>query len=112
MHARGTTNRNDRGSAASRRSLKAWMLETFGDGYTAPCAFCELELDWHTMTKDRYPVPGVDGGRYERGNVRPACMSCNAREGSRMMHERRRRHEARLARRRERYAQRRSAGLT
>lgn len=88
---RGTSNSNQRGFAAQRRELKIWMLEEFGDGYTAPCAFCEEELDWFTMTKDRYPVPGVEGGKYERGNVRPACGRCNSRGGQQLAMERRRR---------------------
>lgn len=112
---RGTTNRNERGSAKDRRALKAWMLAQFGDGYTAPCAFCGIELDWHTMTKDRYPKPGRKGGRYIKGNVRPACLSCNAVEGAVQAAleraEAKARRERRNAQARARRAQRRSAGL-
>ena len=78
-----TGNTNARGSAAQRRELKAWMLQQFGDGTTAPCAFCGQPLTADTMTKDRHPIPARAGGRYTRDNVRPACLSCNASHGAR-----------------------------
>jgi len=74
-------NGNHRGSAAERRALKTWMLSEFGDGISCLCAFCGKVLLYSTMTKDRFPIPGRDGGKYVKGNVRPACMSCNARDG-------------------------------
>lgn len=80
---RGTTNRNERGSAAKRRELKTWMLAEFGDGISATCCFCGRVLLFSTMTKDRFPLPGRKGGKYVKGNVRPACLSCNASEGAR-----------------------------
>ena len=79
MTHRGTTNRNERGSAAKRRELKTWMLAEFGDGISAPCSFCARALFYSQITKDRFPTPGRRGGRYVKGNVRPACLSCNAR---------------------------------
>lgn len=107
---RGTTNRNERGNATYRRALKCWMLATFGDGVTAPCAFCDRPLLYSQMTKDRYPKPGRKGGQYVRGNVRPACMSCNASEGARQAAleraERDQRRRNRNARRRSLYAAR------
>lgn len=78
---RGTTNRNDRGSAESRRIRKQWLLDMFGDGVTAPCAFCAAPVEFTTITVDRYPVPGCRGGRYVRGNIRPACGPCNSTHG-------------------------------
>lgn len=36
-----------------------------------------------TITVDRYPVAGRDGGTYRRGNIRPACAPCNYAEGGR-----------------------------
>lgn len=109
MTHRGTTNRNERGSAKSRRELKTWMLAEFGDGISVLCAFCQRALLYSTMTKDRFPVPGRRGGRYVKGNVRPACLSCNASEGARQgaidRTEKKLKHEAQLARRRELYAQ-------
>jgi hypothetical protein len=80
---RGSTNRNERGNAAARRALKTWMLAEFGDGISTVCCFCGRVLLFSTMTKDRFPIPGRKKGRYVKGNVRPACLSCNASEGAR-----------------------------
>ena len=108
MTHRGSTNRNERGGSKDRRSLKTWMLGFFGDGITAPCAFCGRRLLYSQITKDRFPVPGRKGGRYVKGNVRPACMSCNASEGARQAAIERAvlkaRRDARNARRRHLYA--------
>lgn len=79
---RGTSNSAVRGSSYARRKLKQWMLDTFGDGVTAPCSFCGAALTFETLTKDRYPIPGCHGGKYVKGNVRPACMKCNASNGA------------------------------
>lgn len=83
MTTRGTTNRNDRGSAFGRRQRKLWLLTTFGDGVTASCSFpgCEVVLDVETITVDRHPIPGCQGGTYRRGNIRPACAPCNSEHG-------------------------------
>jgi hypothetical protein len=84
--ARGTTNRNSRGSVEDRRRRRQWLLDTFGDGTSAPCSLqlrCDgtaLTLD--TVTVDRFPVPGIEGGTYERGNIRPACGPCNSADGN------------------------------
>jgi len=86
--ARGTSDTNSRGSAASRRARKAFLLVTFGDGYTAPCFFCHFELDWFTLTVDRI-LRGINGGSYKRDNIRPACGACNSSDGSIEMHLRR-----------------------
>lgn len=86
------------------------MLAEFGDGLSAPCAFCGRVLLPSEVTKDRFPVPGRKGGKYVRGNVRPACLSCNAAEGARQAAiertEAEAKRQARLARRRELYAAR------
>jgi hypothetical protein len=105
MGASRPSNNDPRGSAAQRRARKIWMLQQFGDGYTAPCAFCEIELDYHTLTADRWPVLGCDGGRYVRGNIRPACLHCNSSEGAK---ERARRHQERKARNEARNSRRRA----
>jgi hypothetical protein len=81
MSARGTTNTDSRGSSYSRRARKVYLLARFGDGYTAPCHFCLIELDWFTITVDRI-LPGALGGRYIRSNIRPACISCNSVDGT------------------------------
>lgn len=90
MSGRGTTNRNVRGSAASRRARKQWLLDNFGDGVTAPCFHpeCETTLDFTNITVDRHPIPGCDGGTYARDNIRPACGFHNSSAGSLEMHRR------------------------
>lgn len=108
---RGTTNRNERGSAARRRELKTWMLAEFGDGISVACCFCGRALLYSTMTKDRFPVPGRKGGKYVKGNVRPSCLSCNSSEGARQAAiertEAKEKRDHRNRRRRELYATRR-----
>lgn len=79
---RGTTNRNARGGAPERRKRKQWLLNVYGNGKTAPCSYaCGRRVNRETMTVDRYPVPGCDGGTYRKGNIRPACEHCNSRYG-------------------------------
>lgn len=79
---RGTTNRNDRGSAETRRRRKQWLLNVYGNGKTARCSYgCGRKVDFTSITVDRYPVPGCQGGTYQRGNIRPACGPCNFRDG-------------------------------
>lgn len=78
---RGTTNTNVRGSASDRRNRKIWLLTTFGDGRKVPCHDCGMVLNWATLTVDRI-LPGCLGGKYVRGNIRPACQQCNIRRGN------------------------------
>jgi 5-methylcytosine-specific restriction endonuclease McrA len=40
------------------------------------CYRCGVQLDVGGVTVDRI-VPGRKGGRYVRGNIRPACAPCN-----------------------------------
>jgi hypothetical protein len=87
---RGTSNTNARGSSAARRIRKQFLLDTFGDGETCTCATCPTELDAETVTVDRYPVAGIDGGTYRRNNIRPQCMPCASRQGGLMSATRRR----------------------
>ncbi|AON96716.1 HNH endonuclease [Mycobacterium phage Gengar] len=87
---RGTSNTNDRGSAAARRRRKQWLLDKFGDGTTCTCSTCPTVLTFDTITVDRYPIAGVDGGRYVHGNIRPQCSLCASRQGADMSHARRR----------------------
>lgn len=83
------SNSNDRGSAEQRRKRKQWLLDTFGDGVTAPCSFegCETMVDFDTIQVDRHPIPGVDGGTYARGNIRPACFPHNYEHGLKLAAE-------------------------
>lgn len=87
---RGSSNKNETGSAADRRARKRWLLNEFGDGETCPCSFegCETILTFETLTVDRYPIRKVDGGTYRRENVRPACAFHNSQDGSLEMHRR------------------------
>jgi hypothetical protein len=62
-----------RGSAASRRARKLWMLATWGDGTTCPCVHCGKALTFATVEADRI----VPGGAYARSNVQPSCRGCN-----------------------------------
>lgn len=91
MTTRGTSNTNDRGSAKSRRVRKQWVLDVFGNGRIAFCSFlgCSEELTFETITIDRYPIPGCEGGTYKRGNIRPMCGFHNSSTGSLLGHERR-----------------------
>jgi len=80
---RGTSNGNQRGSVKERKRRREWLLTTFGDGVQAPCAFeCGTMVTMETITVDRFPLPGCQGGRYVRGNIRPACGPCNSRGGA------------------------------
>jgi hypothetical protein len=93
-HPRGTTNRNERGNTAARRERRQWLLDTFGDGVTAPCSIrwdghCLGTVSEGTLTVDRHPVPGIDKGTYARDNIRPACGPCNSRHGSALREQRR-----------------------
>jgi len=47
------------------------------------CYRCGVLLTEDTVTVDRI-IPGCQGGTYRRNNIRPACGSCNSREGGRM----------------------------
>lgn len=94
MTKRGTSNTNSRGSAASRRIRKRWLLKTFGDGETCLCSTCPTVLTFDTLTVDRYPIPGVDGGTYRRGNIRPQCQPCASKQGGDMSKERKARKHA------------------
>lgn len=88
-YPRGTTNTNTRGSAEDRRRRRAWLLRTFDLDLGPEVARCALAIhpDCHgtvtdaTMQVDRI-VSGLHGGRYVRGNIRPACPPCNHQRGT------------------------------
>lgn len=80
---RGTSNSNSRGGSKDRRIRKQWLLDNFGDGESAPCSFnCGTLVTFTTITVDRFPISGIEGGTYKRGNIRPACGPCNSSDGS------------------------------
>lgn len=80
---RGTSNSNDRGGSEQRRRRKQWLIDEFGDGELVVCRLCWRELlDFPSVTVDRFPVPGSEGGRYVRGNIRPVSARCNSVDGN------------------------------
>jgi 5-methylcytosine-specific restriction endonuclease McrA len=81
-------NGNDRGSAADRRARLAWIFRVFGVDGIVTCTFCAVPLLPEDCTVDRI-VPGCKGGRYVRGNIRPACKPCQDEQGGRIGHEQR-----------------------
>lgn len=83
---RGTTNRNVRGSAESRRRRKQQLLTRDGDGKKAPCWECSVFVTAETMVCDRIK-PGVDGGTYVLENIRVHCRPCSEAQGRRMSTE-------------------------
>lgn len=84
---RGTTNSNARGSSTDRRARRRWLLQTFAADCVGFCRCyrCGALLTERTVTVDRI-VPGCLGGRYVRGNIRPACARCNAETGGGLAH--------------------------
>lgn len=89
---RGTSNSNSRGGSDSRRRRRQWLLDTFGDGTTALCSLrlagcVDADLTIDTVSVDRI-VPGCEGGTYRRGNIRPACGSCNSKHGAQLGNDR------------------------
>lgn len=87
---RGSSNAYDvsRGNVYQRRRRKLWLIEEYG--WPDPvdplrglvcCWKCGVPMTFEDITVDRFPVPGCDGGRYERGNIRPACRHCNEEHG-------------------------------
>lgn len=69
-------------NSIKRRKLKHWILRTYGDGSTTPCQGCGKTLTYETMTIDRHPICGWDGGGYAQNNVRPLCLQCNQDDGA------------------------------
>ena len=60
------------------------MIDTFGDGATAACSFCGIMVDVNTVSPDRYPILGINGGTYRRDNIRPSCLPCNIAAGAQL----------------------------
>lgn len=102
---RGTTNRNQRGSAEGRRRRRQYLVDTYranvdadtyldlganrqvlgsvplGEGQPAcRCYRCGALLIVETVTSDRI-IPGCLGGTYRRENIRPCCVGCNSSTG-------------------------------
>lgn len=82
MKKRGTSNTNVRGNTTDRERRKRWLFDSWRSdtpGYVR-CYRCGCLLDWYTVTIDRIK-PGAKGGRYVRGNIRPACAFDNSSTG-------------------------------
>lgn len=107
---RGTSNGNARGNSRDRAARRHWLVTAWradvdygrlvhipddggavqtagyisvplGTGTPAcRCYRCGTLLTEQTVTVDRI-VPGCKGGRYVRGNIRPACAGCNSETG-------------------------------
>lgn len=92
---RGTVHANERGSAEDRRRRRAWIMVHFADPFGfVRCYLCRMILinegpsdapDY--MTVDRI-IPGCEGGRYIRSNIRPACGRCNSETGGALANRR------------------------
>lgn len=93
---RGTTNRNDRGNTTDRRRRREWLVATFRadldiDGVPAcRCWRCGQLLTTDAVSPDRI-IPGCEGGRYTRDNLRPSCAPCQSITGGKLGAERRHR---------------------
>jgi hypothetical protein len=91
---RGTSNTNARGSAVSRRARRRWIEAEHAVEGVLTCTLCGVPLLTDARaaelgaTEERFEVdrivPGALGGRYVRGNVRPACRPCNNEAGQRV----------------------------
>lgn len=75
--ARGTTNRNMRGSSTDRRRRREWLVAEYGKDGRVLCWWgCGTWLTVDTLTVGRL-TPGCRGGTYRRDNIRPECAPCN-----------------------------------
>lgn len=84
---RGTSNGNARGNSRDRAARRRWLVTAWQADYyvgvdtpACRCYRCGTLLTEQTVTVDRI-VPGCKGGRYVRGNIRPACAGCNSETG-------------------------------
>lgn len=56
--------------------VRSQMLNDFGDGKRAKCIICGKSVNASEISPERMK-PGPMGGKYERGNIAPAHVSCN-----------------------------------
>ena len=47
------------------------------------CWLCGVPMTIDDLTVDRV-IPGIEGGTYARGNIRPACLKDNTERGGRL----------------------------
>lgn len=87
---RGTTNRNVRGNTRDRAARRRYLLRVYEADITGHCRCyrCGALLCEVNITVDRI-VPGAQGGKYVRTNIRPACGVCNSATGAKLAQTRR-----------------------
>lgn len=73
-----------KGNSRDRARRRVWLVVTFGNGVVVQCWRCSTLLTCSTVTPDRFPVPGCEGGTYRRSNIRPCCLLCNVSDGGRL----------------------------
>jgi hypothetical protein len=66
-----------RGSLTDRPASLAWLSSTFGDETYVGCVYRGKILSDVTVTPGEI-FTWPEGGRYDHGNILPACMPCNA----------------------------------
>lgn len=90
---RGTSNRNARGGAPQRRARRRRLEAEHAVAGVLTCYRCAVPLLADDVAQalgvpaaERFEVdrivPGVRGGTYASGNVRPACGPCNRETGN------------------------------
>ena len=79
---RAENKRNTYTSVAKKQEL----LLDFGDGEKAKCIFCGRPVRLKDVSPERMK-PGPIGGKYERGNVAPAHVTCNTKMGTAAQHK-------------------------
>lgn len=76
-----------RGNNRDRKRRRAWLLDTFDVDLGPGVARCHLKIagdrchgivDEFTLSVDRLDT----GGSYHRGNIQPACVPCQNRQGA------------------------------
>ncbi len=84
--SRSITGVDDRGSSYDRRRRRNFLLSPAsglgGAGDMVPCWECGAMVRYKTLIVDRI-IPGEQGGRYTRDNIRPHCCTCSGRQGQR-----------------------------
>lgn len=71
--------------------IRLWTSWGYTDIAVEPlcrCWRCGRTLDATEVVADRFPVPGCEGGRYVRGNMRPQCGPCSEWSGGKLAAER------------------------
>jgi hypothetical protein len=64
-----------RGNTRDRIRRREYLMKLYGNGRTIVCYHCKRRV--RCFEVDRYPIPGIKGGRYTRSNIVPSCRRCN-----------------------------------